>query len=199
MSGSDWPVGLRGITESVVTTLGPNDRWNVAALGLHAPGDSDGAGRSVVTARTWGRTRTWRNFRERGEGYVQFTRDPELFVAAALTTYEVDDPVLGSADAWVQLRVEQLEEGTSGGTQWVEWALWPEEQAVEQEVVPTFNRGYAAVVEATVHASRLDVDAYDSATLRERIDDCATVVDRCGGPAEKRAFEAIERAVDVEL
>ena len=26
-----WPVGLRGVTESIVTTYGPNDRWNAAA------------------------------------------------------------------------------------------------------------------------------------------------------------------------
>lgn len=195
MVASEWPAGLRGITESVVTTLGPNERWNVAALGLHAPGEADGS----VTARTWGRTRTWRNFRERGEGYVQFTRDPEVFVAAALTRHEVDDPILESTDAWVRVSVEQLAEGTSGDTKWVEWALSPEEQAVEEVVVPTFNRGYAAVVEATVHASRLDVEAYDTDTLRERIEYCETVVRRCGGPAEKRAFEAIERAVDAEL
>ena len=37
-----------------------------------------------VTATTYGRTRTWRNFRERGGGYVQFTRDPVDFVEAAL-------------------------------------------------------------------------------------------------------------------
>ncbi|PSP91673.1 DUF447 domain-containing protein, partial [Halobacteriales archaeon QS_1_68_44] len=66
MTVAEWPVNLAGVTESVVTTLGPNDRWNLAALGLFA-GDP-------VTARTWGRTRTWRNFRERGGGYVQFTR-----------------------------------------------------------------------------------------------------------------------------
>jgi len=53
---AEWPVDLAGVTESVVTTLGPNDQWNLAALGLHAP-DGDGP----VTATTWGRTRTWRN------------------------------------------------------------------------------------------------------------------------------------------
>jgi hypothetical protein len=188
---TDWPVELRGITESLVTTLGPNDRWNVAALGLHAPGD-DG----TVTATTWGRTRTWRNFEERGGGYIQFSRDPELFVAAALTIHEVDEPVLGAADAWVEVRVDRRDSGTSEGTQWVEWGLRPVDSAIEREVVPTFNRGYAAVIEATVHASRLDVEAYDTERLRDRIDYCETVVDRCGGGAEKRAFETLREAVE---
>ena len=54
---ADWPVDLRGVTESIVATLGPNDRWNMAALGLHAPDDSG----EPVTATTWGNTRTRRN------------------------------------------------------------------------------------------------------------------------------------------
>jgi hypothetical protein len=114
MRGEEWPdaLDLRGVTESVVTTLGPNGRWNLAALGLHAP-EADGAGGAAgpVTARTWGRTRTWRNFTERGEGYVQFTRDPLTFVDAALSIREADDPVLDDADAWVRVEVERIEEG----------------------------------------------------------------------------------------
>ncbi len=74
---ADWPVALSGVTESVVTTLGPNGRWNAAALGLFA-GDP-------VTARTWGNTRTKRNFHRRGEGYVQFVDDPVVFTDAALS------------------------------------------------------------------------------------------------------------------
>jgi len=184
----DWPVALRGITESIVTTLGPNERWNVAALGLDANTEQ------AVTARTWGRTRTWRNFAGRGEGYIQFTCDPELFVDAALSIHEVDDPVLPEADAWVQVETEQIAQGEEGGTQWVEWSLSPVDQRIEQRVVPTFNRGYAAVIEATVHASRLDVDAYDTETLRQRIEYCESVVERCGGATEQRA---IERVIDI--
>lgn len=196
MSSDDWPVALHGITESVVTTLGPNEKWNVAALGLHAPGDVDeDESDNPVTATTWGQTRTWRNFEHRGEGYVQFTRDPELFVEAALGIYEVDSPVLDDAHAWVTVEIQKRDEGNEGGTQWVEWALNPVDVGVEQRVVPTFNRGYAAVVEATVHASRLDVDAYDSDVLRDRIDYCESVVERCGGPAEIRAFRSIRHKI----
>ncbi|RXK51182.1 DUF447 domain-containing protein [Halorientalis pallida] len=186
----DWPVDLRGVTESVVTTLGPNDRWNVAALGLHAP-DGDGADDDPVTARTWGRTRTWRNFRERGEGYVQFTTDPVTFAEAAMTVREEADPVLPSADAWARVTVERLDAGEDGDTQWVEWALHPAETAVERETVPTTNRGYYAVVEATVAASRLDVPAYDRAELASRLDYFADVVARCGGQRERTAMDVV--------
>jgi len=185
---ADWPVDLRGVTESVVTTRGPNDRWNVAALGLHA-GDP-------VTAVTWGNTRTRRNFEREGRGYVQFVRDPDLFVRAALDVYEVDDPRLEAADAWVEVAVERIDRESVDGTRRERWALEPVESDVERRVVPTTNRGYYAVVEATVAASRLDVDAYDTRTLVERLEYLESVVDRCGGAPERRAFDRLTALTD---
>jgi hypothetical protein len=188
---AEWPVELRGVTESLVTTLGPNDRWNVAALGLHAGGD----GGNRIRARTWGHTRTRRNFRERGEGYVQFTRDPVDFVEGALAVREEPEPVLDGVDAWVQVTVDRLADGRSDGTEWVDWELTPRESAVQRRAVPTTNRGHGAVVEATVAASRLDVDAYDTETLRDRLEYFEGVVRRCGGPRERAAFERLRELV----
>ncbi|MFC5972808.1 DUF447 domain-containing protein [Halomarina salina] len=194
---ADWPVRWDGVRESVVTTRGPNERWNVAALGLFAPEDEDeGVVDAPVTARTWGRTRTWRNFRERGEGYVQFTRHPVDFVEAACTVREEADPVLESADAWVRVEVEERADGERDGTQWVEWTLTPIESVVERRVVPTTNRAHAAVVEATVAASRLGVPGYDDETLRERIRYFASVVESCGGRREREAWERFETTLD---
>jgi hypothetical protein len=188
-----WPVDLAGVTESVVTTLGPNELWNVAALGLHEP-DADGR----VTATTWGRTRTWRNFSERGEGYVQFTRDPVDFAEAALSVREQTDPVLASADAWVRVGVERLAEGEEDGTQWVEWALEPVDSGVERRVVPTTNRGHAAVVEATVAASRLDVPGYDRGAMLDRLRYFESVVETAGSERERAAFARVRELVDAE-
>ena len=187
-----WPVQLSGVTESVVTTLGPNGRWNAAALGLHAP---DGPTDPVV-ARTYGRTRTWRNFTERGGGVVQFTVDPRAFVDAALSVCEVDDPVLPSADAWVEVDVEEVGSETEGDTTVRTWELSPVESGVVSERVPTVNRGFGAVVDATVAASRLDVPTFDTAELLDRLRYFADVVERCGGPAEREAFARIDAATD---
>ncbi|WP_458187164.1 DUF447 domain-containing protein [Haladaptatus sp. NG-WS-4] len=185
---SEWPVELRGVTESVVTTLGPNDLWNVAALGLHSGGP--------VTARTWGNTRTRRNFHRQGGGVVQFTRDPRDFVDATLSIREEADPVLDSADAWVEVEVESVDSGESGGTRWEEWELTPVETEVVREAVPTTNRGFSAVVEATVAASRLDVAAYDADDLRERLDYFEDVARTCGGEREREAFARIRDVVE---
>jgi hypothetical protein len=186
---AEWPVELRGVTESIVTTLGPNGRWNVAALGLFA-GDP-------VTARTWGRTRTRRNFEERGDGYVQFSSDPVDFVDAACSIREEDEPILASADAWTSVEVEAIDRGTEGKTEWVEWALAPTDAVIERRIAPTTNRGYYAVVEATVAASRLDVPDYDPAELHDRIEYFERVVERCGGPREREAFRRLRSHVDL--
>ncbi len=195
-----WPVELRGVTETLVTTLGPNDLWNVAPLGVHAPAASGlseaTASASRPAARTWGRTRTWRNFRERGGGYVQFTRDPELFVEAALSITERDEPVLAEADAWVRVGATRVAEGTAGETDWTDWRLEALEAEVDREYVPTFNRGYAAVIEATVAASRLDVPSYDTERLRDRLEYFTGVAERAGGPAERRAIDRVRALIE---
>jgi hypothetical protein len=180
---TDWPVDLRGVTETIVTTRGPNDRWNVAALGVHAG--------EPATAVTWGDTRTRRNFDREGEGCVQFVYDPELFVAAALDVHEIEGPDLEAADARVDVEVERLDAETVDGTRRERWALRPVDSTIERRVVRTTNRGYYAVVEATVAASRLDVDAYDTDVLLERLAYFESVVERCGGDPEQRAFERL--------
>jgi hypothetical protein len=183
-----WPADWEGVAESIVTTLGPNDRWNVAALGLHAG--------APVTARTWGRTRTRRNFEERGEGCVQFTRDPVDFVEAACSVREESAPVLDGADAWARVTVSRVDEGESEGTEWVDWALAPVEATVERCAVSVTDRAHAAVVEATVAASRLGVSGYDDDALRERIRHSGEVVERAGGPRAGAAWDRFEELTE---
>lgn len=185
-----WPVSLSGATETVVATLGPNDRWNLAALGLFA-GDASEADGTTVTARTWGRTRTRGNFHRQGEGYVCFVDDPVCFADAALSIVEREEPVPDSARAWVRVAVESIDSGTDDGTEWETWALEPVEAEVESTTVPTIDRGFGAVIEATVAASRLEVPGYDEGDLRDRLKYYATVVDRAGGAREREAIDRV--------
>lgn len=184
-----WPVGLRGVTESIVATLGPNELWNMAALGLHAPESSD----DPVTATTWGNTRTKRNFERRGGGVVQFTADPREFVDAAATIREETEPVLSNAAASVEVTATAIDRGVDDGTEWTTWTIEPIEETatVHERVVPTINRGFGAVIDATVAASRLDIDAFETETLLDRLRYFETTVEKCGGPAERAAFERL--------
>jgi hypothetical protein len=183
-----WPAPIRGVTESIVATLGPNDLYNHAALGLHAG--------EPITATTWGNTRTRRNFDRQTEVYVQFSPDPVDFVAAALSIHETDGPILERSPAWSRVTVEKIDREEREGTICRTWRLDPIEGGVRQRTVPVTNRGYGAVVEATVAASRLDVDTYDTAALHERLDYFAGIVERCGGLAERRAIGLLSDHVD---
>jgi len=190
---TDWPVDLRGVTESVVATLGPNEKWNMAALGLHAP-DEPG---EPVTATTWGSTRTKRNFHRQGGGVVQFTADPREFVDAALTIREEPEPVLPNADAWVEVDATAVDSGSEDGTEWERWELRPREAGtVERERPTTINRGFYAVVDATIAASRLDVDAFETERLLARLRYFESVVEKTGGAAEREAFATLSSVTE---
>ncbi|WP_254425901.1 DUF447 domain-containing protein [Haloprofundus sp. MHR1] len=171
----------------MVTTLGPNDLWNVAALGVRAPAASD----TPATATTWGNTRTRRNFHRQGEGVVQFVTDPRTFVAAAVTIREETEPVLDSADAWVRVETDCVDSEERGETTVERWELRPVEAEVVETGVRTINRGFYAVVDATVAASRLDVSAYDTDALLDRLTYFEETVEKCGGDAEREAFERL--------
>jgi len=185
---SDWPVAFDGIAETVTLTRDPDGRWNVAALGVHA-GDP-------ATARTWGETVTRQNFERTGEGVVAFPDEPVLFVEAALTERKADSPRLDGLAARVEVAVDERNRGTDGGTEWVDWALVPRDSAVVRRAVPVTNRGFNAVVEMTVAASRLGVTVYDDDTLRERLASFADVVETCGGRRERDALERLREIAD---
>jgi hypothetical protein len=182
-----WPVDLRGVTETVVTTLGPNDLWNVAALGVHAPADG-----ATATATTWGNTRTRRNFHRQGGGYVQFVSDPVVFVDATLSIREESEPLLEAADAWAEVAAEHVGTDDDDGTRREHWELRPLDSAVVTARPQPVNRGFNAIVEATVAASRLDVPAYDTETLRERLRYFIEVAQNCGGDREREAIERLQ-------
>lgn len=191
-----WPARLSGVTETVVATEGPEGRWNQAALGISPAGDGadalDEGSDAAVTARTFGRTRTRVNFSAGRGAYVQFTTDSLDFASAALDVHETDAPILASADAWTQVAVEPRGDDRDRSTPVQRWTIVPIESGVRDRSVTPISRGRAAVIEATVAASRLDVDAYDTEALLDRLEWLSDVVETCGGERDLAAFELID-------
>lgn len=185
---SDWPVDFDGIAETVTLTPDQDGGWNVAALGVRA-GDP-------ATARTWGETNTRENFERAGRGVVTFVDDPVCFVEAALTERHVESPDIDGVAARVDVEVEEIERGTEGGTTWVDWALIPGESDVVRRSVPVTNRGFNAIVEMTVAASRLGVPVYDEESLRTRLTYFEEVVETCGGEREAVALDQLRDLVE---
>jgi hypothetical protein len=184
-TSASWPGGITGITETVITTRGPNGRWNAAALGLHR----HDAG---VTAQTYGRTRTWRNLRADGRGVINLITDPLQFVRAALSVYEPPAPVLPKTAAVVEVTATAGREWMEEATQMTRWELEPVWVSVRRWRLPTYRRGRIAVIDATVAASRLDVPGEDAAALCDELQRCAEIVERTGSRADRAAFAEID-------
>lgn len=189
-----WPVGLAGVTETIVATRGPDGDWNQAALGIE-PDDAasiETGDTSAALAHTFGRTRTRRNFTAGRAAYVQFTIDPVDVVEAALGVFETDEPILEATGAWTRVEPVEQSRRTERGTSIVDWSLTPRGTKVRERSVPTLSRARGAVVEATIAASRLDVEGYDDGVLRERLHRLETIVERTADARTRGAFDRID-------
>lgn len=218
--GDDWPVPINGVTEAVVATPTPDDQWAIAALGLH-PGNPitartwggtrtrrnldhlvDGAASRGGADRDWLPTPESFDPEPRADAgkdpaaVVQFLTDPVAFVRAALGRWTASEPVVDAATAWVAVGVERVATGTDAGTEWADWALHPGPSAVLERRVPTLCRGTAAVIEATVAASRLGVPGEPDGVLREGLDRHAAVVGRTGSERDRAAMERLAELAD---
>jgi hypothetical protein len=218
--GGDWPLPVDGVTEAVVATPTPDDDWALAALGLH-PGEpvtartwgatrtrrnldrlideatsGDGAGRDRMPAPDAFEPGPWTADGADPAAVVQFVTDPVAFVRASLGRWTADEPVADVATAWVAVGVELVATGTEDGTEWVDWALHPGPSTILERRVPILRRGTAAVVEATVAASRLGVPGEPDEVLRERLDRQAAIVRRTGSERDRAAMGRLADLAD---
>ncbi len=125
---------------------------------------------------------------------VNFTRDPVVYVESALDDADgrVVDGRLEGADAWIRCSAERDGVERDGDVQ--RWRLREEDTAVETRRVFAVNRGFNAVVEAAVDATRLEFRP----ELRERVERNVEVALKCGGPREEEAVEFLREHVDLE-
>lgn len=192
-----WPFSTDGIIETIITTEQPDGTWNVAALGIRPD-------KTAHTAVTWGNTRTRRNLERTKHGYVQSLTDSMDFARAALDRWTVSDPILENAAAWVSVQADMIDTGASAGTDWAEWTLKPQHCEIRERHVPVPSRGFPAVIEMTIAASRLGVSTYDQTHLVERLRYFADVATTCGGETDRTAAKWIlttvtEQMPDIEI
>jgi len=181
-----FPFEIEGIVEVIITTFDTLAGWNVALLGLQ--------GGERITARTWGKTKTRENFHKGGDAYIHFTRDSFLFVEAALCIKEQKTPHIEEAYAWGKIKVNSIDKGKDGKTEWEDWSIEIIEEEIIKKEIPIINRGYNAIIEATVVASRLRISDNRSKDL-EYIGKLLEIVERCGDDRDREAKNLIEELV----
>jgi hypothetical protein len=187
-------VGLlgEGINEVIATTLG-----NAAPMGIINRG---GEGPRMVLFRG---SHTARNVERHGWIVANLTHDPLLWVRTAFEDlppeYFADltfncRPMyrLRDCEAWIAFEAD-IENQTPDN---LVVRLTPLAEEVRTPLPRPVNRGFNAVIEATVHATRYV--RFRDPELLELIEHHAGIVRRCGGRRELEAMELLQRFIQSE-
>ncbi len=172
-----------GISEVIFTTISPDGVPNAAPIGLHSK-----EGRFY--ARIFN-SKTLDNIITRPVTAANFTDDPVIFVQSALSDIEswkfefIDGfPVLKDVSGWI---VFDCRCKRSENISVVE--LSPVKAKIFQRKIKPVNRGFNAVIEATIHATRYVV--LNKQKYLECVDYYNSIVQKCGGPGEKEAMKLL--------
>lgn len=185
------------INEVILTTMNPDGTPNAAPMGALR------AGPDALEIRPFKTSKTYRNLLGHGRACVNITADPGLFLVTSFkgecfegfsgVSFERDMRLKGS-DAYLFIEaVESLElsEERAGFTC----------RVVSVEVCDTmpkaFSRGAAAAIEATVHATRIEVytreaEQAELERLIRRFFECKDVVERVSASDSKEARVILE-------
>ncbi|AEA47207.1 DUF447 domain-containing protein [Archaeoglobus veneficus] len=171
-----------GINEIIAITRGVSDagELNAAPIGIIV----EDASSRVARARLFP-SHTKENVENGSPLWANICFDAVLFVISAFEDpgeefyASLNPPVLKGAVVCCRFDVEM-----DGGTAKLELA----EGTVIERPLRAVNRGFNAVIEATVHATRY---AMGVKNLEEKIRYYGTIVEKCGGSREKEAYKLL--------
>ncbi len=172
-----------GISEVIFTTLSPDGVPNAAPIGLHR---KDGR----LFARIYD-SRTLDNILSKPVAAANIVDDPVLFVQSALSDIEPEKfefvdgfPVLKEARGWILFgcRCKKGEKTSVVELSSIKGKI------IQQKIQPV-NRGFNAVIEASIHATRY------VALGEQKYLDCIkyynNIVKKCGGVREMEAMKML--------
>lgn len=167
----------------IFTTISPDGVPNAAPIGLHM---KDGR----FFARIYN-SKTLDNILGKKAAAANIVDDPFLFVESALSDMHPDNfdliggfPVLKDALGWIIFDCKIRKGETISVIE-----LSPVDAQIKHQQIQPINRGFNAVIEATVEATRYVV-LKDTKYL-DRIEYCNTIVQKCGGSSEKEAMKLL--------
>ena len=174
-----------GVNEIIAITLNEDGSLNTAPIGVIVE-DSEGA---VARAKLY-RSQTRKNVVRTGLFYANVSSDALIFALTSFTDLEeeffesFDPPVIKGSLAWC--RFEANIDGLYANLKLVEGK-------VLRRGLRAVNRGFSAVIEALVHATRYVITRNEARReeLRRKILYYREIVQKCGSEREKKAFEII--------
>ncbi len=180
------------IVESLVTTLGADGSPNFAPLGVEW-------GERVIVLKPYRETATFRNLLAAGEAVVNLVDEVSFFVESALASPRfpahpaavVRGVVLEAACSWRELRVTQADTREERAR----FTCDVVHAGVKREFIG-YNRARAAVIEATILATRTRILPIDDILADYRR--LQVIVDKTAGPAERAAMATLSAFVERE-
>jgi len=167
----------------IFTTISPDGVPNAAPIGLHM---KDGR----FFARIYN-SKTLDNILGKKAAAANIVDDPVLFVQSALSDIQPDNfdldgvfPVLKDALGWIIFDCKCRKGETISVVE-----LSPVGSKIKRRQIKPINRGFNAVIEATVEATRYVV-LKDKKYL-DRIEYYDNIVQKCGGTREKVAMKLL--------
>jgi hypothetical protein len=172
-----------GISEVIFTTISPEGVPNAAPIGLHRKSRR-------LFARIYS-SKTLDNIMGKPVAAANIVDDPILFVQSSLSDIEPEKfgsvdgfPVLKDALGWILFDCRCKK---SGNVSVVE--ISPIKGKINHRKVQPINRGFNAVIEASIHATRYVV------LKEQKYLDCIkyynTIVKKCGGVREREAMKLL--------
>jgi hypothetical protein len=178
------------IIETIVTTVDGSGAVNCAPMGVEWD-------LPVIVLKPFLETATYRNLMATRTAVIHLTDDVRLFARAAISNppveteapVAVDGVVLADCCSWREVRVRSIDST-------------PPRSRIETEVVHHgvrrefvgFNRAAHAVLEATIHATRLHL--LEAAFVADEMKRLQVIVDKTAGPREAEAMSQIQKYVE---
>ncbi len=179
-----------GINEIIAVTVNEDGSLNTAPIGVIVE-DANGV---KAKARIFP-SHTRRNIERGSDFFANIVNDPVVFAISAFEDLSesyfssLDPPILYSALAWCKFKPKIV-----GSI--VELTLVTGE--VFGSSLRAVNRGFSAVIEALVHATRYIISEGErKEELRRRIEYYYNLCQRCGSKREKEAFKIILNKVNL--
>lgn len=191
------------IVETIVTTRGPDGSPSAAPMGITLA-DVD-----LLEVKPFRSSETYRNLMNDPEACVNITNSPELFLVTAFkkeAQNEFSRPLiqydlsLEAAEAAIFVEFSDSREISEdrgcfkGRVHSIE---------VRRPLPTVFSRGKAEAIEATVHATRIEVylrmgRGRDAEKLNKRFNECKKVVEGVSSPdsAEARVIRTLEKLIE---
>ncbi|MCZ7398288.1 MAG: DUF447 family protein [Candidatus Methanoperedens sp.] len=179
-----------GISEVIFTTISSDGFPNAAPMGLH---NKDGR----LFVRIYN-SKTLENIMKKPIAAANIVDDPVLFVQSALSDvgperFEFIDgfPVLKDAPGWILFECK-CKKGENISV--VE--LSPVKGKINTRKLKPVNRGFNAIIEASIHATRYVV--LREQKYLEHIEYYNSIVKKCGGAREKEAMELLYELIGLK-